>query len=101
MDGRDIASSIMPDADIKFYLDADINIRTKRRMIDLNLNPSNQNQFIDVHNKMLARDVNDSQREFSPLLRVSDAVFIDTTDLTFDQVRQKMFHVVNSKIVRV
>ena len=101
MDGRDIASNIMPNADLKFYLDADINIRVKRRMLDLGLDFNNKNKFDEIYNKMLRRDKNDSEREFAPLIKVKNVIFIDTSDLDFDQVRKKMFYMIKIKLMEI
>ena len=101
MDGRDIACNIMPNADLKFYFDADINIRVKRRMIDLGLDFNNKKKFDEIYNKMLERDKNDLERKISPLIKVKDAIFIDTSDLDFDQVKKKVFYIIKTKLIEV
>ena len=98
MDGRDIGSNIMPDADLKFYLDADIIIRTKRRMKDLNLNLEDKVAFDEIYKKISERDYNDLNRKFNPLKKVADAIFIDTSNMTFAKVKQKVFDIIECKL---
>lgn len=98
MDGRDIALNIMPDADFKFYLDANLTVRTERRMRDLNLNLKNKIAFKEVYNKMLERDHNDLTREHSPLKRVEDAILIDTSYMTFEEAKNKVFDIINQSV---
>ena len=93
MDGRDIASNIIPNADIKIYLDADARVRTKRRMADLNISEEN---FDTVYNEIIMRDEKDFNREFSPLRIVSDALVINTDEMNFDEVKQKVFSLIKS-----
>ena len=95
MDGRDIASNIIPDADIKFYLDADAKVRAKRRMEELKIPIE---KFDIVYNEILERDKKDLNREFSPLCMVKDAIFIDTTNMNFEDVKQKIFSIIKSEI---
>lgn len=89
MDGRDIASNIMPNADFKFYLDAKAFVRAQRRMDELG-----KKNFQECYEQILQRDERDLNRKISPLVRVSDAIFIDTTDMDFEQVRQKVFDII-------
>ncbi len=91
MDGRDIASNIMPNADFKFYLDAKAFVRAQRRMDELG-----KKNFQECYEKILQRDERDLNRKISPLVRVSDAIFIDTTDMDFEQVRQKVFDIIRT-----
>ncbi len=91
MDGRDIASNIMPNADFKLYLDAKAFVRAQRRMDELG-----KKNFQECYEKILQRDERDLNRKISPLVRVSDAIFIDTTDMDFEQVRQKVFDIIRT-----
>lgn len=91
MDGRDIASNIMPNADFKFYLDAKAFVRAQRRMDELG-----KKNFQECYEQILQRDERDLNRKISPLVRVSDAIFIDTTDMDFEQVRQKVFDIIRT-----
>lgn len=97
MDGRDIASNIIPNADIKFYLDADPITRAKRRTNELGLH----NKNLDViYNQILKRDEKDLNRKFSPLRKVSDAISIDTNNMGFESVKQKIFDIIKLKMGR-
>jgi len=83
MDGRDIASVVLPDAAFKFYLDASIGERARRRLKDLGLPPDRQ---AEIESEIARRDRLDSERKESPLMKTKDAVVIDTTAMTERQV---------------
>lgn len=85
MDGRDIASHVLPNADVKIFLTASIDERAKRRYNEM------KEKGFDVELDKLkadirARDKADSEREISPLVRVDDAVLLDTTGMSIDEV---------------
>ncbi len=85
MDGRDIGTCVLPDADLKIYLTASADERARRRAREL------QAKGYDVDTKkiksdIIARDKADSERKVSPLRRADDAVLLDTTDMTIDEV---------------
>lgn len=85
LDGRDIGTVVFPDADKKFYIDADFSERAKRRykeLIELGQEVSEE----DIRKDVLNRDTIDSTREFAPLKKAEDAIYIDTTYLTIEQV---------------
>jgi cytidylate kinase len=80
-EGRDIGTRVFPDAEYKFFLEADLVVRAARRyeeLITLGENPSLKDIKEDLHR----RDVDDSSRKLSPLQKAADAITIDTTDLT-------------------
>ncbi len=79
------------EADFKFYLDAKAFVRAQRRMDELG-----KKNFQECYEKILQRDERDLNRKISPLVRVSDAIFIDTTDMDFEQVRQKVFDIIRT-----
>ncbi|WP_130807388.1 (d)CMP kinase [Senegalia massiliensis] len=85
MDGRDIASHVLPNADFKFYLSATPEERGKRRYKELTKN-NNNISLEDVIKDMKERDKIDSTREISPLIKTEDAVEIDTTNKSIDEV---------------
>lgn len=88
MDGRDIASVVMPNAELKIFMTASIDIRTQRRLLELNLENSIEN-FEATKRNLLHRDHIDSTRADSPLIQVEDAIVIDTSYLDFsEQVQQ-------------
>ena len=97
-EGRDIGSVVFPNAKFKFFLDCDINQRTERRYNQFLKN----NIIIDKDNlkkMILERDLNDSNREHSPLKRVSDAILIDTTKMNIEEVILKMYNNIKGKYV--
>ena len=85
LDGRDIGTVVCPDADVKFYLDASPEERARRRYLQLQLQgiPADLAQLIEDIKK---RDENDSNREIAPLRRADDAVYLDSTPYSLDEV---------------
>ena len=84
VEGRDIGTHVFPNADYKFFVTCNIEIRAKRRLDDLV--KSGQNITLDeVVNSLKNRDYIDTTREFSPLKRADDAIDIDTSNLTIDE----------------
>lgn len=93
MEGRDTTSVVLPDADFKFYLDASLEERTRRRNLEqlekgINLSAD------QVATQIVKRDNIDSQREDSPLTIVPDAIVIDTTNMDFEGVVNKIIRIV-------
>lgn len=85
-DGRDMGSFVLPDADFKFYITADVDTRAKRRYLELK---DKQDVTLEkVKSDMIARDDQDSRRAFAPLVIPQGAFVIDTTNLTIDQVEE-------------
>ena len=84
MDGRDIGSVVLPMANFKFYLDADVNVRAKRRYDQLVLSGNNIS-FDEVLEDMKNRDIRDKTRKISPLVVAKDAIIIDCTNLTIEE----------------
>jgi len=85
MEGRDIASRVLPDADYKIYLDASLEERSKRRYREQKVKGVTMT-LQEVSTEIEKRDIIDSQRKDSPLLIVPDALVVDTTDLTIEAV---------------
>ncbi len=85
MDGRDIGTNVFPSAKYKFYIDASSEERARRRYRELSQKGENVN-YEDVLNQILNRDYKDSTREMNPLKKADDAIEIDTTNLTIEQV---------------
>lgn len=84
MDGRDIGTVVLPDAELKIFMSADINVRTLRRQKEL----MEKDQLLDfnvVKDNLERRDEIDSSREDSPLRQADDAIIMDTTYLTIDE----------------
>lgn len=88
-EGRDMATVVFPHAEKKFFLDADIKERAKRRYIEFN--PADKKISYDVIVRDIeVRDRRDTTRSNSPLRRVEDAIYIDTTNLTIEDVLNKI-----------
>jgi len=97
MEGRDIASRVMPDAEFKFYLDASLKERARRRMkeqLPKGIDLSEEEVIAEIKN----RDQIDSKREDSPLTKVSDAIVIDTTNMDFERVVDKIVSMVTERL---
>ncbi len=93
IEGRDIGSHVFPNADYKFYIEADINVRASRRMKDL----SNANKSLDDMCKLLLeRDKIDSNRNISPLIKPKDAYVVDTTSLSIEEQVIKLFNIITN-----
>lgn len=85
MVGRDIGTVVLPEADLKIFMDATPEERARRRMLELRARGANA-EYEDVLAAILRRDRHDSERPIAPLSRADDAVYLDTTDLTVEQV---------------
>jgi len=98
LDGRDIGSAVFPDAEYKFYLDASLEERARRRT-----NDSKEKVFADleaIQQDIARRDAADSQREHSPLVRAEDAQYIDTTGMGPEMVVSAMLEYIDRRSVR-
>ena len=85
MEGRDIGSVVMPDAELKFFMTADVDVRTKRRQDELLKKSGKLFPLEELKANLQHRDRIDSTREDSPLTRVPDAIEIDTTHITLEE----------------
>ena len=90
MDGRDIASVVLPNADVKIFLTASVEERARRRVLDFERQGVIDIDFDKVKADIAARDYQDEKRDIAPLVKVDDAVLIDTTNLTIAEVVEKM-----------
>ena len=97
MDGRDIGSVVFPDADVKFYIDASLKVRAKRRWNDLIVNEKNISLNV-VTNDLFNRDKIDVNRKISPLVVPQDSIKINTDNFTIDQVVHKMIKLIDKKL---
>ena len=97
MDGRDIGTVVFPDAELKIFVTADIETRTKRRFDELQAN-NIEVSIEQIKNNLRERDFIDSTREDSPLSQANDAILIDNTYLTIDEQFQKVLNLAKSKI---
>ncbi len=97
MDGRDIASYVLPDAEIKIFLTASVDARAKRRYDEL-VEKGESVSFEDVKNEMIQRDTNDSTRQFAPLTVADGAEVIDTSELTLNESIDKVINYVRENL---
>lgn len=95
MEGRDITTVVFPNADYKFYLDADVLVRAKRRY--------EQNQLLgidmtieEIIDNIKKRDYNDMNKEVGSLVRTDEQIYIDSSNLTIDEVVEKMIKIIGS-----
>jgi CMP/dCMP kinase len=84
MDGRDIGTVVFPDADIKIFMTASVDIRAKRRHNELK-NRGINIDFEEIKRMIIARDIADENRDISPLRRADDAVILDNSRMTVDE----------------
>ncbi len=97
MDGRDIATVVLPNADVKIFLTADPKKRAMRRYEELKeKNP--EIKFEDVYSDMVLRDKNDSTRKVAPAIKAEDAVLLDNTDLTPEETVDALLKIVSEKV---
>ena len=96
MEGRDIGSEVFPDAELKIFLNADVEERAKRRYLEL-VNKGKDVNFEEVRAQLIERDKEDSTREISPLIKTEDMIEIDTTNMTPEQVIEKILGLVSKK----
>lgn len=96
MVGRDIGTVILPEADLKFYLDASVEVRARRRYVELK-ERGVQAEFESTQSSIQERDRIDSTREVAPLRISHDAIVINTDDLDIEQVFEKMLRLVRNE----
>jgi CMP/dCMP kinase len=94
MDGRDIGTKVIPDAEVKIFLVASVEERAKRRHTE-NLNKGFPSDLEELKKDIEKRDLIDSQRDASPLVKAEDAIEIDTTSLTIEEVAEGILMEVN------
>ena len=99
MEGRDIGTKVFPDAEVKIFLDAKLDVRAQRRVTQVAAadDPSKAKQIAE---QMAQRDQRDSTRTESPLVPASDAVIIDSSNLSIDEVVQRIEEVVEQRLKR-
>ena len=88
LDGRDIGTVVLPEADIKFYVDAELSIRADRRYKEL-INDGHTVMLRDIQDGLKARDNRDMSRKDAPLKPAEDAIMIDTSNLDVDAMIAK------------
>ncbi len=98
LEGRDIGTVIFPDADVKFFLTASVDERAKRRLAELEASGADAPSFEEVKRQISERDTADAGRAIAPLKRAMDAVDVDTSRMTLDEVVAHMESVVRKKL---
>ncbi|MFJ7734856.1 (d)CMP kinase [Lysinibacillus sp. NPDC097287] len=97
MDGRDIATHVLKDAELKIFMSATVEERAKRRFID-NEKRGIASSIETLQEEIALRDKMDSEREASPLIQAEDALFLDTTDLSIDEAAQAILKLAEEKM---
>ncbi len=97
MDGRDIGTVVLPEADVKIFLTAAAEIRAQRRAKELE-ERGTPTPFEEVLRDIQQRDWNDSHRAAAPLRQAEDAVLVDTSELTFDESKLKLLEVIKGRV---
>ena len=98
LDGRDIGTKILPNADFKFFIDASVEIRAKRRLLEKNISFLHENdekcKLLTLIKNMKERDKLDSSRKTSPLIPADDAHVIDTSNMDADELLSKVTKII-------
>ncbi len=97
MDGRDIGTVVMPDADLKVFLTASVETRAERRFLE-NQIKNIHTPLQEIEEDLRARDFKDTNRKIAPLKQATDAVFLDTSHLTIEEVANKIESLYKEKI---
>jgi len=97
LDGRDIGTVVLPNAEVKLFITADAVSRARRRYLEYK-DKGIECNYNDVYQDILKRDYQDSNRENSPLIKADDAIEIDTSDLTIEEVLIEIDHIIDSKL---
>ncbi len=99
LDGRDITYKILPDADFKFFITADIKVRAKRRYKELKA-LNKEIKYTDVLKSIKKRDQSDYKRKISPLKRTKDSILIDTTNLTIKKCFSMIKNIIDKELIK-
>ena len=97
MDGRDIGTVVLPDADVKIYLTASAEVRAKRRFLELQEQGASDT-YEEVLKDMIERDYRDMHREIAPLRQADDAVLLDTSDLSLEESVAALLKIIREKL---
>jgi len=97
LEGRDIGTVVFPGADVKFYLDAKSDERVRRRYHEM-VKKGVKVDFKETQEELIQRDHNDMHRIHSPLKKANDALFIDSTHRSVEEVVEEMVHMVKAKV---
>ena len=97
MDGRDIGTVVLPNADLKIYLSASSKVRAKRRYLELLEKGHTDLDINDIEDEIIKRDEADMNREISPLKQADDAYYLDSSDMTLEEVVSKILSMVKEE----
>lgn len=97
MDGRDIGTHVLPDARHKFFLTASVDERAHRRLLDLQNRGNQTTTLEEVRADIEYRDRQDSERAFAPLRQAEDAILVDTTNLSIEEVVQTILDLIETR----
>ena len=97
LDGRDIGSVVLPNAELKIYLTASVEARAMRRYLEVK-GTVNEQTLEDIKDSVMQRDDMDKNRKESPLIKVEDAVLVDSSEMTFDETVEHILHLVQERI---
>ena len=97
MDGRDIGSVVLPNADLKLFMTASPETRAQRRFDELKAKGEDV-KYSEILDELNKRDYQDSHREIAPLKQAEDAILFDTSDLSFDEVKNKLIEMIKEII---
>lgn len=95
MEGRDIGTAVFPDADVKIYLDASLEERANRRYKQ-NIQKGIECSYDEILNGIRERHILETTREIAPLKQAEDAIYVDTTNLTIDEVVKKIINIIKN-----
>jgi cytidylate kinase len=84
MDGRDIGTKVMPNAEIKLFVTADLKVRAKRRFDEVNENDHDLT-YEKIFDNLVERDFDDENRKLNPLIRASDSILFDNTSISEEE----------------
>ena len=97
LDGRDIGSVVLPNAELKIYLTASVEARAMRRYLEVK-GTVNEQTLEDIKDSVMQRDDMDKNRKESPLIQVEDVVLVDSSEMTFDETVEHILHLVQERI---
>ena len=97
LDGRDIGSVVLPNAELKIYLTASVEARAMRRYLEVK-GTVNEQTLEDIKDSVMQRDDMDKNRKESPLIQVEDAVLVNSSEMTFDETVEHILHLVQERI---
>ena len=97
MDGRDIGTVVLPDADVKIYLTASAEVRAKRRFLELQ-EQGGSDTYEEVLKDMIERDYRDMHRAVAPLKQADDAVLLDTSELSLEESIEAILNIIRERL---